>query len=83
MPEQALTTRDGKDGVFVVNEDGTSVAWREVDPGIRQDGRVQVIGSAISGRVVVLGQQLLKDGSPITVASRDGSLRLSRDTAAP
>lgn len=83
VPEQALTTRDGKDGVFVVNEDGTSVAWREVDPGIRQDGRVQVIGSAISGRVVVLGQQLLKDGSPITVASRDGSLRLSRDTAAP
>ena len=36
---------------------------------IRDNGRVQVSGEGIAGRVVVLGQQLLKDGSAITITS--------------
>jgi RND family efflux transporter MFP subunit len=65
VPEQALTIRDDKDGVFIVSEDGRSVAWREVKVGIRDGGRVQVDGEKLTGRVVTLGQQLVKDGSPI------------------
>jgi len=38
VPEQALTTRDGSTGVFVVAEEGTSVACRVVKPGIRRGG---------------------------------------------
>ena len=67
VPEQALTIRDDRHGVFVVREDGGSVVWREVTVGIRQGDRVQVEGEGLAGRVVTLGQQLLKDGSPITI----------------
>ncbi len=67
VPGQALTTRNDKDGVFVVNDDGQSVAWREVKVGIREDNRVQVEGEGLSGYVVTLGQQLVEDGSKITI----------------
>jgi hypothetical protein len=36
VPEQALTTRDDRKGVFVVSRDGRSVAWRPVKVGIRE-----------------------------------------------
>lgn len=68
VPEQALTTRDDRVGVFVVNEDGRSVAWREVRVGIREGNRVQVTGEGLTGQVVTLGQQLVNDGSAITIA---------------
>jgi RND family efflux transporter MFP subunit len=69
VPEQALTVRDDKSGVFIVSEDGRSVAWREIKVGIREGDRVQVEGEGLSGRVVILGQQLVNDGSPITIPS--------------
>jgi RND family efflux transporter MFP subunit len=67
VPEQALVTRDGHSGLFVIAEDGASVAWRDVTVGIRQGSRVQVDGENLGSRVVVLGQQLLKDGSRIAI----------------
>jgi len=67
VPEQALTKRDDRNGVFIVSEDGRSVAWRKVKVGIREGDRVQVEGEGLSGRVVTLGQQLVKDGSAITI----------------
>ena len=68
VPEQALTIRDDKNGVFIVSNDGRSVAWREVNTGIREGDRVQVDGEGLTGRVVTLGQQMLTDGTPITIA---------------
>ncbi len=67
VPEAALTRREQSDGVFVVRPDGQAVDWREVRLGIRQDGRVQVFGEGLQGRVVVLGQQLLDEGSSIAI----------------
>jgi len=67
VPGQALTKRDDKDGIFVVNDDGQSVAWREVKVGIREGNRVQIEGEGLSGYVVTLGQQLVEDGSKITI----------------
>jgi RND family efflux transporter MFP subunit len=67
VPKQALTQRNDRDGVFVVTPDGRSVAWREVSVGIQEGDRVQVTGEALSGRVVTLGQQLVDDGSRITI----------------
>jgi RND family efflux transporter MFP subunit len=83
VPEQALTTRDGEDAVFVVDQAGKSVARRKVEVGIRENGRAQVSGNGIAGRVVVLGQQVLEDGSAITLPARDGAVSLEGDTAAP
>jgi len=67
IPEQALTKRDGRNGVFIISENGQSVVWREVKVGIREGDRVQVEGQGLNGRVVTLGQQLVNDGSPITI----------------
>ena len=69
VPEQALTQRENRYGVFLVNPDGRTVTWRPVDVGIRDGSRVQIEGTDLSGRVVTLGQQLLKDGSSITIPS--------------
>jgi len=38
-----------------------------VKVGIREGDRVQVEGQGLNGRVVILGQQLVKDGSPVTI----------------
>jgi RND family efflux transporter MFP subunit len=67
VPEQALTVRGDRIGVFIVSEDGRSVAWREVKVGIREGDRIQVEGEGLSGRVLTLGQQLVNHGSPITI----------------
>jgi len=58
------------------------VAWREVSVGIRDGDRVQVTGEGVSGRVVILGQQLVDDGSGITI-SGDADGRPSAGSEAP
>lgn len=70
IPEQALVTRDEKSGVFVVSTDGKTVNWQPVTIGIQQGNRVQVTGQRLAGEVVILGQQLLDDGSAIRVAEK-------------
>jgi RND family efflux transporter MFP subunit len=67
VPEQALVTRDGTPGVFVVNPGGSQVTWRPVTVGILDGGKAQVSGEGLSGQVVVLGQQLLHNGSGVHV----------------
>lgn len=67
VPSQALVTRDGRNGIFVLAADAGAVAWREVQVGIRADERVQISGEGLNGRVVTLGQQLLDDGSTIVL----------------
>ena len=78
VPEQALTIRDDKSGVFIVSEDARSVVWREVKAGIHEDGRVQIKGEGLSGRVVVLGQQMVDDGSLIRIAAEQTKSAVGR-----
>jgi RND family efflux transporter MFP subunit len=78
VPEQALTKRADRNGVFIVSEDGRSVAWREVKAGIREGDRVQVEGEGLSGRVVTLGQQRVKDGSAITIPAEQNKTAAGR-----
>jgi len=82
VPEQALTIRDDRTGVFVVSEDGQSVVWRQVEVGIREGERVQVEGKGLSGRVITLGQQLLDEGSPITIPAEQNKIATHREKAA-
>jgi hypothetical protein len=74
-----LTIRDDRSGVFIVSEDGRSVAWREVKVGIREGDRVQVEGEGLSGRVVTLGQQLVNDGSLITIPAEQNKTAAGRE----
>ncbi len=67
LPARALVKRNGRSGVFQVAKDNRTVRWREVTIGIRDDDRVEILDGDFSGRVVTLGQQLLDDGSLITI----------------
>ncbi len=74
VPVAALTTREGREVVFVLEDDTVSeagrsgtVSMRPVTVAIRDGERAQVVGEGVRGSVVVLGQQLLDDGSPVTV----------------
>ncbi len=67
VPEMAITRRNNQTGVFLVSDDNTSVQWVEIKPGLKDGNRVQLIGSDISGKVVTLGQQLIRDGSVIRI----------------
>jgi RND family efflux transporter MFP subunit len=67
IPEQALTRRNDQQGVFVVNPDDETARWQVVETGIRQGERIQVTSPRLSGQVVVLGQQLLDDGSALRI----------------
>ena len=67
VPELALTRRDDREGVFLVDADGRTARWHVVEPGIRQGGKVQLSGAELSGQVVVLGQQLLDDGAELQI----------------
>jgi RND family efflux transporter MFP subunit len=75
VPVQALVTRDGQDGVFVLAREGKSVAWRPVEPGVREEERVQVTGEGLVGQVVTLGQQLLNEGSPVSLPAAQGDVK--------
>lgn len=72
VPEQALVIREGQTGVFQVTAERDRVAWRTVETGIRDAERVQIVAGEIDGLVVTLGQQLLDDGSRVSVVEGDG-----------
>ena len=69
IPEVALSRRGENLGVFLVDPDGKTVSWHEVTVGIRDGSRVQIAENGLQGRVVTLGQQLLDDGSAISIAT--------------
>lgn len=71
VPEAALTRRDGRDVVFVLDEDGTTVRQAPVSIVVASGGRVAIEpqGDALLGgaRVVTLGHQLIGEGSAVVV----------------
>ena len=81
VPDLALTERGNQLGVFLVDEKGRTAVWRPVEEGIRQGKRVQVKGKDLKGRVVILGQQLLDDGSPLTIPNGKSAPAASRKEA--
>ncbi|MEY3001346.1 MAG: hypothetical protein RL648_1560 [Verrucomicrobiota bacterium] len=74
VPEEALVRRNGGNGLFLV-EPGTALArWVPVQTGILQDGRLEIVSPVISGEVVVLGQQLIRDGSKVAARERSSAV---------
>ncbi|MFP4225530.1 MAG: efflux RND transporter periplasmic adaptor subunit [Desulfobacterales bacterium] len=68
VPETALTTRGDRNGLFLIDKANQTAVWREVQTGIRDGEQIQIKDADISGRVVVLGQQMIADGSPVRIA---------------
>ncbi len=67
VPFAAVTSRDDEEGVFITDDAGDQVRWVAVELGIREGNRVQIRAPALKGRVVTLGQQLIDDGSKISI----------------
>lgn len=67
VPAAALVRRDGRQGVFLVDEDQRA-RHVQVRAGIVEENFVQILEPAgLSGKVVVLGQHLLEDGATVRV----------------
>lgn len=79
VPEASILTRSDVQGIFLVTDDGRSATWAKVQVGIREGSKVQVLGEALSGQVVTLGLQLLKDGSAIRIANQSTDPQSAKD----
>jgi len=71
VPVSAVTSRDGVEGLFQV-DDGVA-RWTEVELGVREGARVQVLRPKLEGPVITLGQQLVDDGTPVVVPPEDAA----------
>lgn len=70
VPSQAVVTRNGTSGVFVV-KNGESIAhYIPVELGIITPGKTEILTPALEGSVVSLGQHLLEDGSSVILPGR-------------
>jgi len=67
VPFHAITTRDDRQGVFVLADDGSRVRWHPVEVGIRDGDRIQILDQELTGRVVTLGHQLVEDGARVKI----------------
>ena len=71
VPIEALITRDGRQGVYQLEQDEADdlrARFVAITPGIEEAGRLQVLSPELSGRVVTLGQHLLSDGTRVRVS---------------
>ncbi len=73
VPAQALTKRENRDGVFIVNDDHKTVRWCPVNVGIREGERVQIGCESLKQGifVITLGQQLIDDGASILISEEN------------
>jgi RND family efflux transporter MFP subunit len=68
VPAESIVTRSDEQGLFILAPDAEHVIWQPVTLGIRDGDRVQIIGEGLDGEVITLGQQLLEDGSAVSVS---------------
>lgn len=67
VPLSAITKRDEQNVVFVLNDDGETVRMEPIRIDIIDGERVGIAAGELNGPVVVLGQQMLTDGSAVRV----------------
>ncbi len=82
VPLSAVVKRNEREGVFMVEPDGSSVRFVPVSVGVTDENKAEIVSPAgLKGAVVVLGQHLLMDGSKIVLPS--GGNSKARGDAAP
>ncbi|MFK5970875.1 MAG: HlyD family efflux transporter periplasmic adaptor subunit [Candidatus Marithrix sp.] len=67
IPVSAIIIRNEKQGVFLLSKDKKSVLWYKIETGIQQGEHIQLIKPNLIGKLVVLGQHLLNNGSSVTL----------------
>lgn len=67
LPIDSVVRRDGRDGVFLVEEN--RARFVPVELGIRDGDLIEVLSPSLTGRVVTLGQNQLTDGAPVQLGA--------------
>lgn len=81
VPKEALLSRNGRQTLFVVHEDGT-VEERTVKIGLMNDAEVEVLDGIDPGdTVVVTNQDKLQDGKKVETEPYEGGANDSGDTS--
>ena len=65
VPLDALTKREGQQGVFMVEEQTEKARFVPVTTGIINGTRVEILNPPLAGLVITLGHHLLEDGAAI------------------
>ncbi|MDD4666623.1 MAG: efflux RND transporter periplasmic adaptor subunit [Candidatus Cloacimonetes bacterium] len=73
VPATAITKRDGKSGVYIVDPDTKTVTFTEVEIGIQNPEFVEILSPEVNAEVVTLGHDLLEDGRKISTNNEAGS----------
>lgn len=71
VPLATLINYNGKEGVFIVSAGADTASFVPLEIGIRGMEYVEVLSPQLEGEVVSLGQDLLEDGSKISLASKE------------
>jgi len=72
VPLDAVVRRDGREGVFLVDEATKQARLVPVKVGVTDERRAEILEPRLEGLVVTLGQHLIDDGSPLAVTVREG-----------
>lgn len=80
VPLSSLIRLNGKEGVFVIDEERMEARFIPLKLGIKDAHYAEVIEPPLSGLVVTLGQHLLKDGSPVIIKSKERPSELTNST---
>jgi RND family efflux transporter MFP subunit len=80
VPFAALARRDGRQGVFVVDKDGTKARFVPITAGIIEGDLVEVLDPPLSGNVVTMGHHLLEDGGGIRLPGAPSDRQGEKDS---
>lgn len=83
VPEESLTQRQDRHFLTIVTPEGKA-ELRVVEPGMRNDGLVEIRKGLTAGELVVVrGMGFVKPGSPVTVSETWDTIRDSQFTSSP
>lgn len=79
VPFPALTARDDKQGVFLIDREEMKVSFVAVETGIVTSEWAEIIKPSIDGYVVTLGNHLLDDGSNVILQNGPSETDMGKD----
>ena len=71
VPTQAVVSRAGENGVFVIPDSAAVASYIPVQVGITSPEKTEILSPRLHGLVVTLGQHLLEDGRPVILPKTD------------
>lgn len=83
VPRSSIVKRGGKEGVFLVNEDSSTVSFVPIKAGIRDSDFIEIEEPTLRGSVVVLGQDQLQDGRSIKITNTGDKTPKTKQGANP